>query len=324
MKQIKEMARRLSRELAILAFLVVSIVIFGIMEPSFFMAGTFVDIIEQSAINGFLAIGMTFIIITGGIDLSVGSTMAVAIIVCGKLAVSGVNPFAVLLIALGIGAVLGLVNGMVVTRMRLQPFVATMGTNSVFRGIAYVITGGWPVTSIPTDFRNILNSVFVGGIRTYAVVFVVMAIIYSIILKRTRVGTYIYAIGSNEDATKLSGVNTDRYKVIAYILGGVVCGLAGAVMISRLGTGEASAGEGYELNAIAAAAIGGTSLAGGKGSILGTAIGAIVLSTIRVGLVVIGVDTFVQYIVVGVIILLAAYVETIQANLSKHILRKSA
>ena len=322
MKKFTAATKGLSRELAILAFLIVSIVIFTALEPGFLTVNTLVDIVEQASINGVLALGVTLVIITGGIDLSVGATMALSIILVGKLAVAGVPPIPAHLIGLGIGGALGMVNGLLVTKMKLQPFVATLGTQSMLRGIAYIVTGGWPVLNIPKGFRNVLNSVMFGKIRVFAVVFVILAIIYHFILRKTKTGTYIYSIGSNREATKLSGVNTDRHEIAAYVLCGIVCGFAALVMLARLGTGEASAGQGYELDAIAAAAIGGTSLAGGKGSILGTVIGAVLLSTLKIGLIVIGVDTFIQLVAVGVIIIIASYVEVMQKNISEFIKKR--
>lgn len=260
---------------------------------------------------------MTLAIITGGIDLSVGSIMAVSICVCGMASVGGMNKFLVILLGLIVGAVVGFLNGFLVSKMKLQPFVATLGTCEALRGVAFMITGGWPVLSIPKDFRNVLNAPSpIAGIRNFVFIMLLAAIIYSFILKRTKAGTYFYAIGANEDAAKLSGVNTDWYKMLAYVMCGVGAAMAGLVMLARLGAGEPSAGSGYELDAIAAAAIGGTSMAGGKGTIWGTIIGAIMLATLKVGLVVIGMDTFVQYVAIGAVIIFAAYFDTIQASIS--------
>jgi ribose transport system permease protein len=206
--------------------------------------------------------------------------------------------------------------------MKLQPFIATLGTNSILRGIAYLVTGGWPVLNIPRNFRSLFQVQFIPNIRLYMVYFIVAAIVLSFILKRTSLGTYIYAVGSNEEATRLSGINVNRYKLYAYAFCGLMSAVAGMITLAKLGTGEPTAGQGYELNAIAAAAIGGASLAGGKGSILGTVIGALTLSALKVGLVVIGMDTFYQYIATGLIIVIAAYFEVIQRTISDLMFRK--
>lgn len=316
----KRFVKKSSRELAIVGLILAMTVIFTLIQPRFMQSSTFIDIIEQATINSFLGIGMTLAIITGGIDLSVGSIMAVVVCVCRMASVGGMNKFAVILLGLAVGAVIGFLNGFLIAKMKLQPFVATLGTEEALRGAAFMITGGWPVLSIPKDFRNILNAPSaIGGIRNFVFVMLVAAVIYSFILHRTKAGTYIYAIGANEEAAKLSGVSTDWYKILAYLLCGIGAALAGMVMLARLGAGEPSAGSGYELDAIAAAAIGGTSMDGGKGTIWGTIVGAIMLSTLKVGLVVIGMDTFVQYVAIGSVIIFAAYFDTLQAGITKAI-----
>lgn len=316
MDTIKKITKKFNRELATLCVLALIIVIFSLLAPRYLEIGNLADIVDQATINGLLAFGMTFVVITGGIDLSVGAVMAVAIVTCGQLAVKGVPPIAVLIFGIIFGGLLGVLNGTLITKMKLQPFIATLGMCSVMRGLAYLITGGWPVMNIPEGFRNMFQMPLGKNFRVSMVLLLAAAVIFEYILKKTRTGTYTYAIGSNEEATKLSGVNTNKYKMIAYIICGITAALAGMVMLTRLGSGEPTAGEGYELNAIAAAAIGGASLAGGKGSIIGTILGALVLSALKDGLVVIGMDTFYQYIATGLIIIIAAYFEVIQGKLT--------
>lgn len=315
MNTLKLYARRFSRELTTLLMLVVIIIAFSLMAPRYLELDNLMDIIEQGTVNGFLAIGITLVIITGGIDLSVGSAMAVVIVSCGKMAVAGVNPILVVVFGLMIGAFIGLFNGILVTKFKIQPFIATMGANSILRGVAYLITGGYPVLAIPKEYRKLFQFEIFSNFRLSMLFLVIMALIFAFILKKRRSGVYIYAIGANEEATKLSGVNTAKYKVMAYMMCSMGAAMAGMVTLARLGTGEPTGGEGYELNAIAAAAIGGASLAGGKGSILGTVFGALTLSALKIGLVVIKMDTFYQYIAIGMIIIIAAYFETIQDNL---------
>jgi ribose transport system permease protein len=213
---------------------------------------------------------------------------------------------------IALGIVIGLINGALVTRFKLQPFIATLATMSIFRGVAYIITGGWPVLDMPPSFRAMLDGDLLGAFPIAVIILLAFAAVGHVVLTRTKTGVYIFAIGGNEEATRLSGVNVARNKNIAYALCGIGAALAGMVMLARLGTGEPTAGQGYELNAIAAAAIGGTSLAGGKGSIIGTLLGALLLSALRVGLVVQGVDAFWQYIATGAIIAFAAYFEILR------------
>lgn len=314
----KNVIRKNSREFTIVLLVIIMCLIFTAIQSRFMQMSTFIDILEQATVNSFLGIGMTLAIITGGIDLSVGSIMAVVICACGMFSVSGKNPFLVILLGLILGAAIGLANGFLVAKMKLQPFIATLGTCEALRGVAFMITGGWPVLSIPHEFRDTLNAPTpVGGIRIFVFVMIAAAILYAFILGRTKAGTYFYAIGANEDATKLSGVNTDKFKMLAYMLCGIGAAMAGMVTLARLGAGEPSAGTGYELDAIAAVAIGGTSMAGGKGTIWGTIIGAIMLSALKVGLVVIGMDTFVQYVAIGAVIVFAAYFDTLKTTITK-------
>jgi len=300
------------------------VAVFSAINPIYLSLYNLIDIIEQATINGLLAIGITFAIITGGIDLSIGSTMAVVIVTTGKLLVSGVNMWLCLVAGIAMGAAFGMINGFMVTKMRLQPFIATLGSMSVFRGVAYIMTGGWPVLRIPREFRNLVDGDVLGNIPASVFLLFGFAAICHVILRHTRQGTYFLAAGGNEEATRLSGVNTNRTRVIAYGITGVGAALAGLVMLARLGTGEPTAGQGYETNAIAAAAIGGTSMAGGRGSMIGTVLGALTLSALKVGLVVLGVDTFWQYIAMGSIIVLAAYFEVIQTSIESRMIRRAA
>mgnify|MGYP001343531026 CR=1 FL=1 len=310
-----EWTKRMGREMGLVVALLLMIAVFAAIDPIYLSPGNLLDIVDQSTINGLLAIGITFVIITGGIDLSIGSIMAIVIVSVGYfLTKSGMNPLLAIILGILTGAVIGIFNGLLVTRFKLQPFIATLATMSAFRGVAYIITGGWPVLDIPQNFRDMMDGDLVGNFPVSIPILLIFAIISHILLKRTRTGTYIFAIGGNEEATRLSGINVNFTKVVTYALCGVGAALAGMVMLARLGTGEPAAGQGYELYAIAAAAIGGTSLAGGKGSILGTLLGALILSALKVGLVVVGVDAFWQYIATGAIIAVAAYFEIIQSK----------
>jgi ribose transport system permease protein len=247
--------------------------------------------------------------------------MAVVIVSTGLMLVNGVNLWLCLLAGIAMGFAMGAINGFMVTKMMLQPFIATLGTMSIFRGVAYIMTGGWPVLKIPKAFRTLVDGDILANIPSSVFLLFAFALICHVILRHTRQGTYFLAAGGNEEATRLSGVNTDRSRLYAYGLCGVGAALAGLVMLARLGTGEPTAGLGYETNAIAAAAIGGTSMAGGRGSMVGTVLGALTLSALKVGLVVLGVDSFWQYIAMGAIIVVAAYFEVIQAKLERRMSR---
>lgn len=313
---LKQKKLNFGREFAIVIALLIIVGIFTVLSPIYISGSNLMDIIDQTVINGLLAVGITFAILTGGIDLSIGSTLAIVIVVIGQSLINGLHPIVATILGIFLGFLLGAFNGILITKMKLQPFIATLGTMSIYRGVAYTITGGWPVLNIPQSFRNLLDGDVVGRISSSVLILFIFAIICNIVLKKTKQGLYIYSIGGNEEATKLSGVKVDRSKILAYGICGLAAALAGMIMLARLGTGEPTAGQGYELNAIAAAAVGGASLAGGKGSIMGTILGAVLLSALKVGLIVVGVDTFWQYIATGGIIVIAAYFETIQEFIS--------
>ncbi len=316
--------RSKKRELAVLVAIVIMTIIFTAMNSFYFTPKNFLSIMEQATINGILAVGMTYAILTGGIDLSIGSTFAIVIVTVGQMTVSGMPPVAAMVIGLVLGGLMGALNGVLITKMKLQPFIATLGTMSAFRGIAYVITGGWPVLNVPDSFRDMLNTRidWLGDVNVYMFIFLLVATIGGILLAKTRFGNYLYAVGGNEEAAKLSGVNVDWVKIKAYSVTGICAAMAGMIQLASLGTGEPTAGSGYELDAIAAAAIGGTRMAGGKGTILGTVLGAILLAALKIGLIVLRVDTFWQYIVTGLIIIIAAYFEFLQETFSKLFSKK--
>ena len=311
----KALYRKYRREWSALLALIVTIVLFSILESSYLSVANLTTIITQAVTYGLMGIGMTCVIITGGIDLSVGSALALVACIGAQLAKAGVPIPIWVVVCLAMGFVFGAINGFLVGVLKLQPFVATMGTMSIYRGVSYVITGGVPVLSVPRDYRNVFNFQITSTMTFSVVVFLVFAVIMTIVLKKTKLGAHTYAIGGNEDAARLSGVRVGRTKVIMYGLALLGTTLAGLVQVGRLGTGDPSTGQGYEMDAIAAAAIGGTSMAGGRGNIFGTVIGAILFSALKVGLIVMGVDTFYQYIVTGVVVIFAAYLEIVQGNM---------
>lgn len=318
----KNVVNKYKREIVILIATLLMGVIFTIINPNFLTWRNILTVFQQMVLNGLLAVGIMFAIITGGIDLSIGCTFAIVGIVVAYGCVNGLNPILAILLGLLLGAALGAFNGFLVTNLKLQPFIATLGTMSLYRGIAYVVTGGVPVTNVPDSFRNIFNGQLFAGIRYYVVIMILVFLAAHILLSKTRTGDYLYAVGGNEEAAKLSGVNVAKTKYIAYIVCDVCTAVAGLVMLASLGSAEATAGTGYETNAIAAAAIGGTRMAGGKGTALGTFIGALLLAVLKVGMVVINVDSFWQYIVTGIIIIVASYFEFIKQDFEALLARR--
>ncbi|MBU3191177.1 ABC transporter permease [Clostridium bowmanii] len=313
----KKFIRQNSRELSIVIAIVIMGLIFGLKEPIYLSGSNIKDILGQSIIYGLMAIGMTAVIIIGGIDLSVGSALALICVIISKVAVSGVNPIICILLALVISVILGLLNGILVANLKLQPFIATLGTMSVFRGVAYLVSDGYPVLGVPTEYRNLINNNIFGVVETSMVMFIIFVIFMYIIMAKTKFGTHIYAIGGNSEAARLSGVRVNKVKVLIYAIAMMGTGIAAMIQVARLGTGDPTTGQGYELNAIAAIAIGGTSMAGGRGTIIGTVLGAILFAGLRNGLIVSNVATFWQYVATGIVIIIAAYIEVIQDNFSK-------
>lgn len=312
----KKLFKQHNREMSLVIAIAVMFLIFGLINSIYVSPDNIIDIINQATIYGLMAVGITGIIISGGIDLSVGSALALIAVVVGNLAVSGVHPIFCLIIGLMFGFILGLINGVLVAKLSLQPFIATLGTMSIYRGAAYLLTSGIPVLGVPESFRRFTDGQLFWFIRVSVIIFFLFAVFAHIVLKKIRLGNYIYAIGGNEEAARLSGVKVDLNKIMIYAIGMMGTALAAMIQLGKLGTGDPTTGQGYELNAIAAAAIGGTSMAGGRGSIIGTVLGAILFAGLKIGLIVAGVDTFWQYVATGLVIIIAAYIEVVQDKIS--------
>lgn len=314
----RKLIKNNTRELSVIAAILICFLVFGIADGMYLSASNVRDIIEQATIYGLMGIGMTGVIIVGGIDLSVGSVLALTGAITAKFIVAGWPPLLCAVIGLALGCLLGMINGILVTKLKLQPFIATMGTMSVYRGLAYVVTDGYPVLGISMNYRTLVNGEITPFIRVSTLAFFVFMLIMFIVLRKTKKGNSVYAIGGNEEAARLSGINIDRTKIFIYALGMLGTAMAGIIQIGKLGTGDPTTGNGYELNAIAAAAIGGTSMAGGRGNVVGTLFGAILFAALRVGLIVLGVDAFYQFIATGLVIIIAASIEVFQTSISKQ------
>ena len=282
--------------------------VFAAVAPGFLSSRNLVNILQQSSINACVALGMTLVIISGGIDLSVGPTAALAAVLSASLMVGGVPPLLAVLAGLGLGALCGVINGALVSFGGLQPFIVTLGTLSTYRALALIATGGNPILGVPRAFRDIANG-SVGGIPASVLVVIAVAVLAGIILRKTPFGEYLLAVGGNEEAAHIAGVPIALTKIGAYALSGVLTALAAIILIGRLGAAEPILGNLWELDAIAAAAIGGASLMGGKGSIIGTLLGAVILGAMRNGLTLLNVQAFYQLLATGLIILLAMLVD---------------
>lgn len=298
------------RDTGTLIGLISIVVLFGLLAPDFVSQRNLLNILQQSSINACLALGMTLVIISGGIDLSVGPTAAIAAVITATLLVVGIPVPLAILAGLGIGVVCGLVNGVLVAYAGLQPFIVTLGTLSTYRAIALIYTGGNPVLGVPQGFRALFNGSLM-GIPNAVIMVAVVALLAWMLLKKTPLGEYLLAVGGNEEAAYVAGVPIAVTKITAYVISGVLAALASMILIGRLGAAEPILGNLWELDAIAAAAIGGASLMGGKGSVIGTILGAIILGAMRNGLTLMNVQAFYQLLATGLIILVAMMIDRV-------------
>ena len=306
--------RQLQQSLAF-GTLIVLVIIFAIASPNFLTFSNIATVLLSTAVIGILALGTTFVIITGGIDLSIGTGMALCAVMTGVIITNlGMPVWVGVLGGIGTGVLMGLVNGVNITFLRLPPFIATLAMMMIAGGLALVISGVRPIyfsTSAP-DFKRIALGVIIPGIPNAVLITAVLALIAGLVLSKTLLGRYTFAIGSNEEATRLSGVNTRRWTIFVYMFAGAFTGVAGIVIASRLDSAQPQIGTGYELQAIAAVIIGGTSLLGGRGSIVGTVIGALIMSVLVNGLRILSIQTEWQNVVVGVVVLLAVFFDSLR------------
>ncbi|SIT05766.1 ABC transporter permease [Alicyclobacillus vulcanalis] len=284
--------------------LILLIIILAVASRQFFTVSNLLDIALQTSVNALLAIGMTFVILTAGIDLSVGATLALTSAIAAQWMVGGTNPWLAGIAALCIGAIAGAFNGVLVAYARLAPFIVTLGTMTLFRGLTEIYTNGQPIFNLPNSFNGLGNGAILGVPVPVWITVVVFFIAWTI-LSRTVAGRRIYAIGGNEKVAYLAGVRSKRYLVAVYVVSGILAALAGLILTSRLATAEPTAGDGYELDAITAVVLGGTSLFGGEGTLVGTIIGALILGVIDNGLNLLNVSSFYQDAVKGIVILIA-------------------
>lgn len=292
---------------SLIGLLILCIVI-SIITPRFLSYGNIKNVLTQVSVNAVIAIGMSFVILTGGIDLSVGSILAVSAAAAASIMKSTGNVYLAIFVALAIGCVIGLINGVLVSKGKIQAFIVTLATMTIFRGITYVYTNGTPISGLGQNFSGIGNKMILG----LPIPVVIMVIVFGIafyILSQTRYGRYLYALGGNEDSARLSGINTDKIKTLVYVICGATAALSGIIVTSRIGSASPNAGVGFELDAIAAVVVGGTSLSGGEGSVVGTIIGALIIGVLSNGLNLVNVSPFYQAIVKGLVILLAVMIK---------------
>ena len=290
--------------------LVVLFVVISCLNSSFIEPSNLKNLLRQVSINALISFGMTFVILTGGIDLSVGSILALSSVLMGSFIKTGHDPILGIFLACLMGAVLGAINGLVITKGKVAPFIATLATMTIFRGLTLVYTNGNPISSLTESeaFHGFGQGFFL-GLPVPAIMMLLMFAVSYFILHKTTLGRKTYAVGGNEKVSFIAGIKIDRIKIFAYTITGFLCGMAGAILTSRLNSAQPTAGTGYELDAIAAVVLGGTSLSGGKGRIVGTIIGALIIGTLNNGLNILNVSSFYQQVVKGIVILLAVLMD---------------
>ncbi len=291
-----------------LAMLVVLIIIGAQLSDSFFKVSNFANIIQYAVESAFIGIGMTFVLVVGGIDLSIGSVLAFASVVSAKMALDGVSIPVILLAVIAIGLACGAVNGLLITKFRIEPFMATLAMMMIMRAATFLFTGGGPLTgTVYSGFKQIIKGRLFGvqnGIWYVAIAFLAAALL----LNRTRFGRHVYAVGGGEETAKLFGVNADGVKIAVYMISALLAALSGLLIAARIGIGEPRSGQSYEMTAITICVIGGISMAGGKGGIVGTFVGTMVVCMINNLMNLMNINTDAQPIVTGVMILVTSLI----------------
>lgn len=296
------------RDAGTLFGLLAIVIVFALLSPNFLTERNLINILQQSSINACVALGMTLVIIAGGIDLSVGPTAAIAAVASAVLMAAGAPIALAIPAAILFGIAAGALNGVLVAYGGLQPFIVTLGTLSLYRAAALIYTGGNPIFGVPPEFRALFNASLLGIPNPVAIV-AVLALMVWVVLNKTPLGEYFLAVGGNEEASHIAGVPVAMTKIASYVISGMLAAVAGLILVGRLGAADPTLGNLWELDAIAASAIGGASLMGGKGSIVGTLLGAIILGSLRNGLTLLNVQAFYQLLATGLIILVAMLID---------------
>lgn len=299
------------RESAIFLALVAIMVVITIVAPQFATSGNIYRVSRQISFVAIAALGVFTVILTGGIDLSLGSTIGLSGVACGLSMAAGVHPLLAILIGMLTGFSVGIINGVLVSYVGITPFIVTLGMLSIARGSIWIVTKGWPVENID-DRILVLGQGDLLGIPVPVIIMLVVALVIHFLMRQTVFGRRVYAIGGNEEATRLSGIDVQKIKCLAYGISGLLASITGIILVARFSSAQTSSGEGWELDAIAAAVIGGTSLAGGAGSVVGVLIGAAIMGVIRNGLVLMRVSAYWQTAIMGLIVILAAVIDRVK------------
>lgn len=287
-------------------------ILIAVLEPKFLSAGNLAGVARQTAVITIMAIGMTMVMVAGGIDLSVGSMMALTAVLGALAMVAGAPVMLGILVCIAAGAMFGFINGTAVAMLKIPPFIVTLGAMGIYRGVALLITDGTAVVGLPSSFGYLAEGNLFGFVPVPLLIVLAVALAIHFLLSSTQPGRYCYAIGSNVEAARYAGVRVSRYQIMFYVILGALAGLAGAIESARLVTGQPTAGEGYELRVIAAVVIGGGSLSGGQGTVIGTIIGSLIMGVLANGANLLGISSFTQQVIIGAVIVLAVTFDEFQ------------
>ena len=301
--------KRYARIGSTLLSLVALCIFFSFATPDFLNVFNLMSVVRACSVTIIMTMGMLIVILTGGIDLSVGPVIAVVGVMLATMLVNGVHPALAVIISILLGCAMGLINGFLVSKFKLQAFLVTLATQTAFRGFSLLYTQGRPVAGVPSNYTSVVGGKIGGSFPVPILIMIVAVVVFGLVVKYCKVGVYAYAIGSNEEAARLSGINVTLYKMSIYVVAGFMYALAAITMIGRLGAAEPTAAAGFELDAIAACAIGGASLAGGKGSVAGAVIGALIMQVLTNGMTLMNVQSYYQQIVTGIVIVIAILID---------------
>lgn len=317
MKKDKSKLSSLLEKYAIVLVLIVLFIFFSALSKNFMTKTNLINILRQVAVNGIIAVGMAVVLITGGIDLSVGSVAGIACVSTALLMNDGVPWFVAIILVLLLSACVGVVNGFSISQLGISPFIATLAMMTALRGCAYLLTGGLPVFGFPDDILFIGKG-SVLGVPMPIIIMVIIFVIAIIAMNKTKFGIYVYGVGGNEEATRLSGVNVKKIKYLTYVISSVLSGLAGVILLARINSGQPKAGDGYEMDAITSVVIGGISMSGGEGNMAFVIVGVLIMGVLSNGMVMLNIQDYTQQVVKGVVLLLAvAYDKYMQARKAK-------
>jgi len=298
--------------IGIYLFLLAIIIFFSLMTNAFLTFNNFIVILRQVSIIGICAFGETFVVIAGGIDLSVGSTVALSGVIAASLAKFLNVPVPLAFLAgIAAGSLCGYLNGILTTKVRIPPIIVTLGTLTIIRGLAFIIVGGTTVFGMPVSYR-VLGRSYIGFVPIPVVVLIIIFVIFFIVLNKLSFGRYLYAIGSNEEAAVISGVRVNKVKTLVFVLSGLMAGIGGAILSSRLDSGQAATASGLELDVLTAVVLGGVSIAGGKGRLASVFVGVLIIGILANGMVLLNVQHFYQLVIKGSVLLLAVGLDTLR------------